>query len=456
MNFSIGQKFVAQKEFGKALEVFTNLRKKENNNDEVLFYLGLIYFELNNYDKSIYYYEKFLKKKPNSILALYNLAFVKQSIGQIESAKNIYLKLIKIDKNKIRPYYGLFTLNPKNLDDEKFDIILKIKDNSRHSLFEEGIINYLLSKKEKLKNNYLEEIEYLKKSHNFIYESKKKYNVSSQFYLNEIQSKFCNKIKFINTKFINKEIIPIFIIGLPRSGSTLIEAILGSGLENVNSLGECHVINTSILEQIGSKIYAKDFDIKTFNFELDQRIFYESVLRKYDHFNYSNKVNNKILIDKSLENFFNIEAIIKIFPKAKFIHSFRNPYDSIISIYQSMLSELPWTHSIEDIIRYINNYLIIISHFKKKYPEAIIDINLEELTNNSENISKDIYRFCGFKWNEDALNFYKRDNLHSKTLSFAQIRNKVSKYNTKKYQPYFHLIKKYKESFNWLKHNSIE
>ena len=121
-----------------------------------------------------------------------------------------------------------------------------------------------------------------------------------------------------------------------------------------------------------------------------------------------------------------------------------------------MLAELPWAHSIEDIIRYTNNYLSVISHFKKKYPEAIIDINLEEFTNNSENISKDIYRFCGFKWNEDALNYYKRKNLHSKTLSFAQIRNKVTKYNTKKYQPYFHLIKKYKESFNWLKHNSIE
>ena len=55
MNFSIGQKFVAQKEFGKALEVFTNLRKKENNNVEVLFYLGLIYFELNNYNILLIY-----------------------------------------------------------------------------------------------------------------------------------------------------------------------------------------------------------------------------------------------------------------------------------------------------------------------------------------------------------------------------------------------------------------
>ncbi len=456
MNFSTGQKLVAQKEFGKALEVFKNLKRKENNNHDVLFYLGLIYFELNNFNKSIYYYDKFIKKKPDSILALYNLAFVKQSIGQMESAKNIYLRLINIDKNKIRPYYGLYTLNPKNLDDEKFDIISNIKNNSKNSLFEQGIIYFLLSKKEKLNNQYFEEIEYLKKSHNFIYESKKKYNVSSKFYLNEILNKFYNKIKFINTEFINKEITPIFIIGLPRSGSTLIEAILSSGLENVNSLGECHVINTSILEQIGPKIYKKDFDIKNFNFELNQKIFYESALRKYNQFNYSNNANNKIMIDKSLENFFNIEAIIKIFPKAKFIHTFRNSYDSIISIYQSMLAELPWAHSIEDIIKYIHNYIIIINYFKTKYPEAIMDINLEELTNNSHNISQDVYKFCGFKWNEDALNFYKRDDLHSKTLSFAQIRHKVTKYNENKYQPYFHLINKYKESFNWLNNKSIE
>tara|TARA_Y100000591_G_C21691438_1_gene623339 strand:+ start:641 stop:982 length:342 start_codon:yes stop_codon:yes gene_type:complete len=99
MKISIGQKFVAQKEFGKALNIFLNLK---NKNDATYFYLGLIYFELNNFSKSIYYYNKFLKKKPNSIIALYNLAFVRQSIGEIEMAKNIYLKLIEIDHNKIQ------------------------------------------------------------------------------------------------------------------------------------------------------------------------------------------------------------------------------------------------------------------------------------------------------------------------------------------------------------------
>ena len=82
-----------------------------------------------------------------------------------------------------------------------------------------------------------------------------------------------------------------------------------------------------------------------------------------------------------------------------------------------------------------------------------MDVKLEELTNNSEHVSKDIYKFCGFKWNKNALNYYKRDNLHSKTLSFAQIRNKVFKYNEKKYEPYFHLIDNYKEKFYWLNEN---
>ena len=210
------------------------------------------------------------------------------------------------------------------------------------------------------------------------------------------------------------------------------------------------------MEQIGQKIYSKDFNLKHFNFEINLDLLHESTIKKYKEFNYENKFSNKVLIDKSLENFFNIEAILKIFPKAKFLHTFRNPYDSVISIYQAMLAELSWTHSMENIIEYIDSYLRIVNYFKKKYPKVIMDVNLEELTNNSEYVSKDIYKFCGFKWNKNALKYYKKDNLHSKTLSFAQIRNKVFKYNKKKYQPYFYLIDEYKEKYSWLKKSFID
>ena len=69
------------------------------------------------------------------------------------------------------------------------------------------------------------------------------------------------------------------------------------------------------------------------------------------------------------------------------------------------------------------------------------------------NVNKDFEEnadWGSFNWNKEVLNFYKRENLNVKTLSFTQIRNKVSKYNKKKYQPYFHLLEKYKMKFSWL------
>ncbi len=453
MKLLLGQKLVAQKEYSKALKVFLNLKESNFINDEILFYLGLIYFELNNFDKSAYYYNKFLEKKPNSVKALYNIAFLKQSMGEIQAAKIIYNKLIEQDKNKVRPYYGLFTLNSNNLNDKEFNNIFKLKNNFEHSIFENGIINYLLSKKEKKNKRISKELEYLKESHNLIYNSKKVYNDSSQFYYNQIINKFYDKVKFLNSKKISigDKFFPIYIIGLPRSGSTLIEAILSSSDEkNINSLGECHVVNTSILEQIGPKIYKDDFDFNNFNFEINLNILSKSILDKYKNFNNGNKLNNKVFIDKSLENFFNIDVILKIYPNAKFLHTFRNSLDSIISIYQSMLPELSWAHSIENITQYVNNYINVVNYYKNKYPDAIMDINLEKFTLNSEKISKEIYQFCGLNWNKEALNFYKRKNLKVKTLSFNQVRKKVSKYNEKKYSPYFHLLEKYKMKFNWL------
>ena len=78
----------------------------------------------------------------------------------------------------------------------------------------------------------------------------------------------------------NKNNTPIFIIGLPRSGSTLLESILTSSDETVKTCGESHVINMSILEQVGPKIFTKNFDFNKFIFEINQLKLKNSVLQK--------------------------------------------------------------------------------------------------------------------------------------------------------------------------------
>ncbi len=453
MNFFDGQKLVKQKEFGKALSVFLKLQKKSSKDVRIFFYLGLIYFELNKYNKSILFYSKYLEKDPNSIGALHNLAIVRQTIGEFDKAKEIYLSILKINNSNIKSYYGLYTLDQNNLTDEMFENLVKIKKNNKNNLYEKGFINFLLSKKEKKNNKYKKELQYLKESHEDIFNSNVSYNLSSQFYYNKIISKHFNKfiIKDLKLHSLEKKekTEPIFIIGLPRSGSTLIESILTSGEQKINSLGECHVVNMSILNEIGDKIYKKDFDEKFFEFEINLENIKKNIFERY--YEYRNDIKeNQRFIDKSLENFFNIEIIHDIFPKAKFIHTFRNPVDSTISIYQSMLPELSWTHKIDDILVYIDNYLKIIKALKLKYPETIIDVNLETFTKNSIEVSKKIYNFCNLRWSENILDFYKRKNLYSKTLSFTQVRSKVEKYNIEKYKPYFNLLKKYKKKYNWL------
>ena len=453
MNFLEGQKFVKQKEYGKALSIFLKLQKNEKKNKNIYFYLGLIYSELNDFKKSILNYNKYLKTDPDSKSALFNLAIAKQSIGEINSAKDIYLKLICLERNNIRSYFALSMLDLKFLTDKHYQYIAEIEKNNKISLYEKSLLYFILAKKEKRNKNYKKEIYYLKNFNINSFNSNYIYNQSAQFYYNEIINKFFNKIQFINNKNTkkNKNYTPIFIVGLPRSGSTLLESILTSSDEMIKSCAESHVFNMSILEQAGPKIFTKNFDIKKFTFKIDQMKLENSILQRYKNFNFINTDSNFIFIDKSLENFFNIEIIMKIFPNARFLHTFRNPIDSIISIYQSMLPELSWTHKIEDILDYTDNYQKVINYFKTKYPNNIMDIDLKEFTNQAEETGKRIYEFCDLKWNKKYLEFYKRKDLYSKTISFNQIRKKIFTYDIKKYEPYISLLDQYKNKYEWIK-----
>ena len=452
MDIKIGQKLVKQKEFVKALDFFLNLSNTEKKNPTVSFYLGLIYSELNDSRKSIIYYEKCLETDPKSFYTLYNLAIVKQNIGKINEAKKIYLKLIKIDKLKIRPYLGLYMLDQKFITNIHFENILEIKKSSNLTIYEKSLVEFILSKKEKRKNNLKKEIEYLENFHKLCFNSNRQYNLQSEFYYKKIINNFYNKIQItddIKEDNILNNFSPIFIIGLPRSGSTLVESILLSADDKLNSCGESHVINMSIVSEVANKIYTKDFDLKNFNFEVKSKNILNQILNNYNKLKVL-KHPKKIFIDKSLENFFNLDLILHIFPKARFIHTFRNLSDSVIAIYQSLLFELSWTHDIKDIVIYVDNYLRIINYFKKKYKKNILDVNLEKLTFDKEKVSREIFDFCKIKWNKNILNFYKRKDLFIKTLSGSQVRQEIFHYENKKYKPYFNLLKDLKKDYSWI------
>ena len=425
-------------EFNKALKILENVIKNDNQNIFIFFCLGKIHFELNNFKKSIFYYRKCNQIQPDSPKVLYNLALVFQGLGRISDAEKLFNKLIKINPNDVRSYYGLFNLSIDNITLNYKQKLKDLSNNEKTSLFEKSLINFIFSKLEKKEKKIKEEIEFLNSSHELCFQSNYNYNTQSKFYYSKIISSHYDKIKYegqIKTNIDFRNLQPLFIIGLPRSGSTLVESLISQSSDQIHSFGEFHAINMSIFDQIASVIYSGNFNYKDFQFVINKETFQNSLYERYG------TIKNKIFIDKSLENFFNIDIILKFFPNAKFLHTYRNFNESIIGIYQRMMPDLSWSHNIKNILEYANNYKTIINYFKKKYPKHIMDVSLEKLTLDKKNESQKIFEFCNIEWNNDVLNFNKKNKLFTKTNSFLQIRNKIDKYNINKYETYYYLLK---------------
>ncbi len=438
MSLDLGKVLLQKKYFAKATFIFQKVLKDKPNDLRANFLIGKVYYELNDLNRSITYFKKCYEIDPKNPNILYNLALTLQSTGKISEAKQIYLELISINSKDIKSYYGLNSLGIENITPEFYKNLKKIYKEKKISLFEKSLINFIFSKIEKKKENYENEIKYLKLSHEQCYEYNLEVNNQSDFYYKKIISNCFKNIKFKKdfkqqTEF--NDLKHLFIVGLPRSGSTLVETIISHNANNIHSVGEFHGINTSILSQIRKTIFSKNFNSNNYELEIDQRLFQDSLIEKYDNF------EKKIFIDKSLENFFNIDIILKFFPNAKFLHTYRNLNDVIIGIYQTMLPKLSWSHKIEDIINYINLYKKTIDYFNKKYPDKIINIDLHQLTINKEIETKKILEFCEIKPRANFLDFNKNKDLFSKTNSFLQVKKKIQKYEENKYKPYYYLIK---------------
>ena len=310
---------------------------------------------------------------------------------------------------------------------------------------------FLLANNANKKKLFNKEIEYLKKAHTHVFSGNLGSNKKSlNYWLNIIPKKY-NRINYVisnQPNDNNKNLKPIFIIGLPRSGSTLVETLIMAGKNKIISTGESSSLNHSLINTYGNLLFNdnKNND-KNLNFEVNK---IENKL--FDKLNNLDVLKSKdqIFIDKSLENFFYIDLILNIFPSARFIHTHRNLNDNIMAIFQKMLTNVSWTHSLENILNYVDNYLKIINDFKKKYPDKILSVNLKELTNQNEDWSKKIYNFCELEWSQDVLEFYKQKKTFVNTASNIQVRKKMYKYDIDKYKVYSEILKKFEKTYPWL------
>ena len=427
--------------------VFGKKIKLDNGKTEILF--GNFTFFV------IIIFISYTMNNSNLIPTLLELGISATQQGKFKEAKELFLKIIGLNDNILLPYLNLINIDEGILEQKNYKKIREISNKNHLNNSQKAICNYLLSINEKRNKRFQNEISFLEKAYLFLYKSKTKINYQSELYFKTILPKFYDKKKYKIDRVTGKKnshFNPIFIIGLPRSGSTLIETIMSSSEDRIPTCGESNILNSTILKQLQKNNSSKqNFNISDFKFKIDFNLLSEQIIKKYEDLSVLKKNKKFYFIDKSLENFFYIDLILDIFPNAKFIHCKRNLFHTSIAVYQKFLIHLGWSYSYRNILEYFNNYLNVIEFYKKKFPKKIFDLDLEELTLQDEKKSKEVYKFCNIEWDIKSLEFYKRKDLFLKTASTKQIREKIYNYDKDRFHPYKNLTLKFSKEFPWLK-----
>jgi len=209
---------------------------------------------------------------------------------------------------------------------------------------------------------------------------------------------------------------PLFIIGMPRSGATLVEQILSSH-PDVFGAGELAWFWSLQQSLPGYPNNMDDFSKNTRKGLSGKFLDFLGAL--------SGQAPYSRIIDKCPGNFERIGLISTLFPNARFIHCQRNPLDACLSIFTLRFpGKIHYGYDLETLGGYYQQYLRLMEHWKSLIPDRIIDIPYEQLVRDQEGWSRKLIDFSGVKWNEDCLRFYETRRAIN-TASGLQVRRPV-------------------------------
>ena len=439
--------------FDLSVQIMEEALQKNSSNPYFLNNMGISQHKLENFKEAEEFFKKGLQIAPNYINILNNIANLKKDLNLIDEAIDYYKKSIKINALVIETQLNLASIyttigkfkdakyhfnkvleiNPKfteadrlissitEYDEDDFhlkDMLNKINDKS---LNKQQLIHlhFAIGKGFEDIKNYKDSFINYHKANQYMKEITK-YNINQDIkdfeyiknFFKDYQGKAINK----NSKKL------IFIVGMPRSGTSLVEQIISSH-SSVFGAGELFILSNIVKDEFFTNL-KKKLNIKSI-----QNTNFDDWHKKYNDQLKGFNSNESFLTDKNPLNFLWIGFIKIVFPNAKIIHCYRNPKETCLSIYKNVFpgSDLAWTYNQKELGTYYNLYEDLMKFWHKLFPNYIYDIKYEKLINNQEEQSKALITACNLKWEKNCLDFH-QNKRPIKTLSITQARQKI--YNT--------------------------
>ena len=362
---------------------------------------------------------KAIELNPNYSDAYLNLGIVLKSIGNLQEAEISTRRGIELSPDIAKGYYDLSLLNytvfNKNLQDQLFSKRIlknKSKNDQIYILFARANFHH----KER---NYSESEKYLKLANKL----KLDINPSNADTLIDKSKKLLveSEKKEINKKGHKSSTECIFIVGMPRSGSTLLESILNMD-SSVDDLGESNILEESF--QDSRKNY------QTLNLA-------DIYLQKIK----DRKKLAKKITDKNLYNYLYAGIITENIPHSKIIHCYRNPLDNILSIYRAnFATSNEYSSSLVDCTKVYLDQEKIMDSYKARYRSKIYDLNYDLLVSDPNKEIKRLISWLGWEW-DDA---YLSPHLNQRSVSTAsnvQVRSPINSKSIGGWKNYKEMLK---------------
>jgi tetratricopeptide (TPR) repeat protein len=371
-----------------------------------------------NLDAAEQHYRKILLNDPDNITAIAGLCNILEKRGDTEKAWSTLTPHLETGNSQILSVYAAICNEVGKCDDclQKIEAALlddNVSSANRMQLhFEAGRLydrkaDYNRAFSHYQKGNMLET------SH---YDSK---NFTDQ--VNDLIDAYTNKFMLTAPVADEHTLIPVFIVGMPRSGTSLVEQILASH-PAMHAMGECEELNriTAFLQKTLDSPRKYPSCITDLNTE-----HCNSLAKQYFDVMAAETSSASHISDKMPNNFMHIGLIRMLFPGARIIHVVRNPIDTCLSCYfTSFAGNHPYSSSLENLINHYKQYQRLMRHWEQALNIDMHTLHYESLVTDTAKEVRELLEYCGLEWHAGCLEFHKNQR-YVKTASYQQVRKKI-------------------------------
>ncbi len=434
VHFNLALLYKSIKRYGDALAAYEEaIRLGIDDVQQVYCNMGVLHSDMRQPDRARAMYERALELDPEYVSALFNLAGLSEEAGDRQRATELYQRILA---NNPRHWDSMARLAYAKKatagDDRLVDSLRKAIDDAEDDQLGREGLHFAHGKTLDDLGRYDEAFE----AYNAANELGKRRNppydrVATETAFGQLIDLF--DADWIASAAAESDARPIFICGMYRSGSTLVEQILASH-PSVTPGGELDILPWLLTRRLAP--YPQG--LKNASREALKRVGDEYIARLRDLFPSEENVT-----DKRPDNFLHLGLIKVMFPVARFVYTRRNPMDNCLSVYfQQLGGNLNYATDLEAIAHYYGQHERLMTHWVESFGENITTVDYDDLVSSPEPVLRRLLESLGLDWDDQCLQFQQTDSL-VKTASVWQVREELhsrSSGRRRNYESYTHNI----------------